>query len=46
MKQQKEIQVEVIYTEGYETRFTEACLQQIALMEKEQTLERKEVEVA
>lgn len=46
MKKQKEIQVEVIYTEGYETRFTEACLQQISLMEKEQALEEKTVEVA
>lgn len=46
MKRQKEIQVEITYTEGYETRFTEACLQQIALMEKEKELEEKVVEVA
>lgn len=46
MKKQKEIQVEITYTEGYERRFTEACLRQIEIMEKEQALEEKVVEVA
>lgn len=46
MKKQKEIQVEVTFTEGYERRFTEACLKQIALREKEKNKEEKVVEVA
>lgn len=38
----REIKVEVTFTEGYEKRYTEACLKQIANRERKQ----KEVEVA
>lgn len=33
--ERKEIKVEVTYTEGYEKRFTEACLKQISKRSEE-----------
>lgn len=38
-KQKREIKVEVTYTEGYEKRFTEACLKQLRIAEKEKNKE-------
>lgn len=41
---QKEIKVRVEFTDGYEKRFTEACLQQLRLREKRSESLEKQIE--
>lgn len=36
-----EVKVEVIYTEGYEKRFTECCLKQIKKRDEQSTKNKK-----
>lgn len=42
----EDIEVEVIYTEGYQQRFTAACLRQLRLREKRAEQENKELQEA